>query len=57
MSGSLPLTPDGTGECHAGISRVNQIVSWLERHYQLVVIAIAIAHLSGLHLQSAFADG
>ena len=43
MSGSLPLTPDGTGECHAGISRVNQIVSWLERHYQLAVIAIAIA--------------
>ena len=29
--------------CHAGISRVNQIVSWLERHYQLAVIAIAIA--------------
>jgi 4-amino-4-deoxy-L-arabinose transferase-like glycosyltransferase len=33
---------DGDVEPHVGISRTNQIVSWLERHYQLAVLAVAI---------------
>lgn len=33
---------DGAVEPHVGISRANQILSWLERHYQLAVLAVAI---------------
>lgn len=43
MSDALRLTPmDGAVEPDLEISHAKQIVNWLERHYQLAVLAVAI---------------
>ena len=43
MSDALRLTPmDGAVEPDLEISQAKQIVNWLERHYQLAVLAVAI---------------
>jgi 4-amino-4-deoxy-L-arabinose transferase-like glycosyltransferase len=43
MGDALRLTSvDGAGKPDAGVSRGSRIVGWLEQHYQLAVLAVAI---------------